>query len=207
MTTALACPVCGDGLTLQDLAAVCPSGHAFDRARSGYLNLLLSNKKQSAPGDSSTMMHSRRRFLQSGAYDPMAAAANSAVLDTLAGRAESHVADLGCGEGDFTASLHRAAAAELPVHTRYGVDISRHGIKMATSYDRGVHWVVASLHRTPFLPRTLDVVLTMFAPIDPADVRRIVRDDGALVTLTPGPDHLDALRGVIYRSVRPHPAV
>src|SRR5438270_5693767 len=121
MTTALACPVCGDALTLQELAAVCPSGHAFDRARSGYLNLLLSNKKQSAPGDSPAMMHSRRRFLQGGWYDRMAAAANTAVLDMLAGRTASHVADLGCGEGYFTASLHRAAGAALSAHTCYGV--------------------------------------------------------------------------------------
>jgi 23S rRNA (guanine745-N1)-methyltransferase len=45
----------------------------------------------------------------------------------------------------------------------------------------------------------------MFAPIDAADVRRVVRDDGALVTVTPGPDHLDALRAAIYTSVKAHP--
>ena len=75
---------------------------------------------------------------------------------------------------------------------------------MATSYDREIRWVVASLHRSPFLPRSLDVVLSMFAPIDAADVRRVVRDDGALVTVTPGPDHLDALRAILYSDVQPH---
>ena len=45
----------------------------------------------------------------------------------------------------------------------------------------------------------------MFAPIDAADVRRVIRDDGALVTVTPGPDHLDALRIIIYTSVKPYP--
>ena len=47
---------------------------------------------------------------------------------------------------------------------------------MATTYDRDITWVVASLHRSPFLPRSLDVALSMFAPIDASDVRRIVRD-------------------------------
>jgi 23S rRNA (guanine745-N1)-methyltransferase len=32
----------------------------------------------------------------------------------------------------------------------------------------------------------------------------VLRRDGALVTLTPGPDHLDALRAIIYPSVVPH---
>jgi 23S rRNA (guanine745-N1)-methyltransferase len=76
---------------------------------------------------------------------------------------------------------------------------------MATAYDRGITWVVASLHRSPFLPRSLDVALSMFAPIDASDVRRIVRDDGAFVTVTPGPDHLDSLRAIIYTAVKPHP--
>ena len=206
--TALMCPVCGSGLTLRETTAGCVSGHAFDRARSGYLNLLLSNKKQSKePGDSADMMRSRRAFLQGGFYDRMAEAANAAVIETLAGRTDGRVADLGCGEGFFTARLNGALiAATTPVGVCYGVDISRPGIRMATAYDRGITWVVASLHRSPFLPRSLDVVLSMFAPIDAPDVRRIVRDDGAFVTVTPGPDHLDALRAIIYTSVKPHPS-
>jgi 23S rRNA (guanine745-N1)-methyltransferase len=205
-TTVLACPVCGAELAARAADAACVNGHAFDRARSGYLNLLLSNRKQSKePGDSPDMMRSRRAFLQGGFYDRMAEAANAVVVEMLAGRADSQVADLGCGEGFFTARLHRAIVAAESMCTCYGVDISRPGIKMAASLDRDITWVVASLHRSPFLPRSLDVALSLFAPIDASDVRRIVRDDGALVTVTPGPDHLDALRHIIYTSVKPHP--
>ena len=206
MTTVLACPVCGAELTIRAADAACPNAHSFDRARSGYLNLLLSNKKQSAePGDSVDMLNSRRAFLRAGFYDQMAAAANTAVAAIVSGRTEIHVADLGCGEGYFTALLHRALVSASPAHACYGVDISRPGIKLATTYDRAINWIVASLHHSPFRPRSLDVVLSMFAPIDAADVRRIVRDEGALVTVTPGPDHLDALRHIIYPSVKPHP--
>ena len=197
--TVLACPVCDASLTIGATAATCPNGHAFDRARSGYLNLLLSNKKQSAePGDSPAMMQSRRAFLRGGFYDPMAAAASGAVTELVAGRPQAQVADLGCGEGFFTARLP-------PALDRYGIDISRPGIRMATALDRRIHWIVASLHRSPFQPRSLDVALSIFAPIDAADVRRVIRDDGAFVTVTPGPDHLDALRSIIYSSVKPHP--
>jgi 23S rRNA (guanine745-N1)-methyltransferase len=199
--------VCDADLTVGATEATCPNTHSFDRARSGYLNLLLSNKKQSAePGDSPAMLHSRRTFLQGGFYDPIAAAATATVAEILAGRGEAHAADLGCGEGFFTARLQHtlAAATSLPPAC-YGVDISRPGIKMATAYDRAITWIVASLHRSPFRPQSLDVILSMFAPIDAADVRRVVRDDGALVTVTPGPDHLDALRVMIYTSVKPHP--
>lgn len=205
MNTVLACPVCGSALTLDAARAACASNHTFDRARNGYLNLLLSNKKQSAePGDSLAMLQSRRAFLERGYYDQMAAAAITAVGDCLAQIApsavEPHIADLGCGEGFFTARM--SAALIGPVY--YGVDISRPGVKMAASHGRAINWVVASLHRSPFLPISLAVALSVFAPIDAVDVRRVIRDDGALITVTPGPDHLDALRSIIYTAVKPH---
>lgn len=206
MPSVLACPVCAADLVIGATDAACAHGHAFDRARSGYLNLLLSNKKQSAePGDSPAMMQSRRVFLQGGFYDRMADAASGAVAGALTGRSDASIADLGCGEGFFTARMHQAVAGASPPHACYGVDISRPGIKMAAASARGINWVVASLHRSPFHARSLDVVLSIFAPIDAGDVRRIVRDDGVLITVTPGPDHLDALRGMIYTSVKPHP--
>src|SRR3954468_14340145 len=206
MISVLACPVCGAALTIGASDAACPAGHRFDRARGGYVNLLLSHQKQSAePGDSRAMLRSRRAFLQGGFYDRMAAAVDTVMGDVLASRVEPHVADLGCGEGYFTTGLHRALNASGCTHACYGIDISRAGVRMAAASDRGITWAVASLHRSPFQPRSLDAVLTMFAPIDAPDVRRIVRDEGALVTVTPGPDHLDGLRSVIYTTVTPHP--
>ena len=212
MNTVFACPVCGAALTLDAAAATCANKHTFDRARNGYVNLLLSNKKQSAePGDSLAMLQSRRAFLEGGYYDQMAAAAITALADVVSSAAvpsdgERHIADLGCGEGFFTARAHAALATATTVPpTFYGVDISRPGIKMAASRGQDIRWIVASLHRSPFLPASLSAALSVFAPIDAADVRRVLRDDGALITVTPGPDHLDALRIIIYSSVKPHP--
>ena len=88
----LACPVCAEALTLRAADAVCPKAHTFDRARSGYLNLLLSNKKQSAePGDSTAMLQGRRAFLQARFYDAMAEATATTVSGILEGRSYAHV--------------------------------------------------------------------------------------------------------------------
>ena len=202
----LKCPVCDAPLTWSTRSATCPQDHTFDIARTGYLNLLLPNKKHSRePGDSPGMLRSRRAFLQAGFYDRVASAVNSAVVDVLSGREHVNVADFGCGEGFFLAGLKRDLdRAAIRPHGWFGVDISRTGIRMATTYDRDVRWVVASLHESPFLPQSLDVVLSMCAPIAAADLRRVLRHDGALVTVTPGPGHLDALRALIYPSVVPH---
>lgn len=36
-----ACPVCGGPLSRNGGSFACPKGHSFDRAKSGYINLLL----------------------------------------------------------------------------------------------------------------------------------------------------------------------
>src|SRR5258708_31594670 len=147
MTSVLACPVCDAELTSRATDAACPNGHAFDRARSGYLNLLLSNRKQSKePGDSPDMMRSRRTFLHGGFYDRMAEATNAAVIEIVAGRTDGSVADLGCGEGVFTACLPRAlVAAAAPRGPCYGVDVSPPGLTIATASHRGATSGVARL--------------------------------------------------------------
>ena len=204
-TTILKCPVCDRALTIGNASATCDRGHAFDLARSGYLNLLLPNQRHSPePGDSPAMLNSRRTILQAGFYEALASGTHTAVAQVLAERGAGHIADLGCGEGFFLDSVARRMATGAGGHHYYGVDISRTGIKMATVYGSGVRWVVASLHDSPFLPQSLDVVLSTFAPIAVEDVRRILRPDGALISVTPGPDHLDALRAIIYPTVVPH---
>lgn len=207
MSSILACPVCGLALEVHATNATCSNAHAFDRARTGYLNLILANKKQSAePGDSPAMLSSRRAFLDAGFYDQMSDAATDAVMACINRRAqEAHVVDLGCGEGFFTGRLKRALGESSLPASCYGLDVSRQGIKRASGRDRAMTWIVGSLHRCPFLAQSVDVALTIFAPIDPDEVHRILRPEGAFVTVTPGPDHLDELRAMIYSSLRPHP--
>jgi 23S rRNA (guanine745-N1)-methyltransferase len=206
MPSILKCPVCAAPLNVESSRVACERGHSFDIARQGYVNLLLPDKRRGdEPGDSPDMMRSRRAFLRAGFYDGVAAAAADALNAAIAGREQTRVADLGCGEGYFLACTKRALSARhTPGDEWYGVDISRTGVRMATEYDRGVTWVVASIHNSPFLAHSIDAILSMWAPIVPAEFHRLLRKDGAVVTVTPGPDHLDALRAVIYSSVEPH---
>lgn len=38
------CPVCGQPLFAEEKRYFCPKGHSFDRAKSGYVNLLQNQK-------------------------------------------------------------------------------------------------------------------------------------------------------------------
>ena len=48
----LICPICQQPLSALDNGVACPTGHRFDRARQGYLNLLpVQHKNSREPGD------------------------------------------------------------------------------------------------------------------------------------------------------------
>ena len=99
----LICPICGSKLNIPGKSCVCPSGHCFDIARQGYVNLLTVQQKHSLhPGDTREQVLSRREFLEAGFYAPIA----QTLIDTAKGLGISGpVLDVGCGEGYYSARL------------------------------------------------------------------------------------------------------
>src|ERR1051325_9426840 len=98
---------CREPLERTDKTFACPRGHAFDVARSGYLNLLQPHDRRSrSPGDSREAAESRRRALEAGYGD--------AIVRELAGIVAAlplpdrpAVLDVGCGEGSYLAEIAR----------------------------------------------------------------------------------------------------
>ena len=73
----LVCPLCAGGLRLDLRQVRCVSGHTFDVARQGYLNL--SGRGTPRNADTSAMVAARERFLAGGYYEAIA----GAVLDAV----------------------------------------------------------------------------------------------------------------------------
>lgn len=198
---ALACPL--DGKPLQRVAASwrCAAGHAFDVASQGYVNLLpVQNKRSRDPGDSKDMVAARRRFLNSGAYQPIAAAVSRAVLDGLPPAASC--LDAGCGEGYYLRQLC-AAAGERQRLALVGVDISKWAVLAAAKQERRPTWLVGSNAKLPVQSATLDRVLCLFGFPAYAEFARVIKPGGQLLLVDPGPDHLRELRQIIYPTLKP----
>ena len=83
MTDKWLCPVCGGILTPDGGSYRCDEGHCYDIAKSGYVNLIRSNK--SLHGDDRDMIRARNRFLDSGYYAPLRDALCGVLCETLAG--------------------------------------------------------------------------------------------------------------------------
>ena len=203
----LACPVCHAPLSQDDAGTrlACPAGHSFDRARQGYWNLLLAQRKRSRdPGDNNEMVQARKRFLDAGHYQPIAAQVNRLLLEQLGDLPEPRILDLGCGEGYYTAQLEAAlnAAGQAPLLA--GVDISKHAIKNACKRSSRIQWLVATGADLPLAEGALDALTLMFSRVMPEPMARVLKPGGLLLVVWPGPEHLLELRQLIYAQVQRH---
>ena len=199
----LACPLDGAPLQCQGSAWCCPAGHSFDIASQGYANLLPVHKKRSLdPGDSKEMVAARRRFLNAGFYQPIAAAVSRLVLADLPENATFSCLDAGCGEGYYVRQLMSALGVGQSV-ALLGLDISKWAVLSAAKQDKRPNWVVGSNANLPVLSGTIDRVLCMFGfPVYP-EFTRILKSGGLLLQVDTGPDHLRELREIIYPTLKP----
>ena len=202
--TALACPLDGAPLQRQGGSLRCANGHCFDVAAQGYTNLLpVQNKRSRDPGDSKEMVAARRRFLESGAYQPIAAAVSQAVLADLPPGSLACL-DAGCGEGYYLRQLADAAerSSEQQTLALLGLDISKWAVISAAKRDKRSNWIVGSNANLPVPTAALDRVLCMFGFPVYAEFARVLKTGGLLLQVDAGPDHLRELRETIYPTLK-----
>ena len=209
---ALSCPLDGDPLKRFDSLWRCAAGHSFDIAREGYIHLLPVQKKRSRdPGDSKAMIAARRRFLNSGSYQPIAAAVNQAVLAGLSTDGSISCLDAGCGEGYYLRELANAANTTGAANAEQtlsvlGLDISKWAVISAAKQQPGPCWVVGSNANLPVQSCSLDRILCLFGFPVYAEFARVLKPGGVLLQVDAGPDHLRELREIIYPSLKPERA-
>ncbi|OEE70016.1 23S rRNA (guanine(745)-N(1))-methyltransferase [Enterovibrio norvegicus FF-33] len=209
------CPLCQQPLFLKERTYKCTNNHQFDVAKEGYVNLLpVQHKRSKDPGDNKEMMQARRQFLNGGHYQPM----RDAVCDLLTGLLAEHtmvegksqtysqLLDIGCGEGYYTSHFANALShTEAQSGTKVvGLDISKVMIRHAAKRYPECDFLVASSQRLPFADAQLSAVVRIYAPCNGEELQRTIKDNGVVVTVTPGPRHLYQLKEGIYDGVKLH---
>lgn len=190
------CPVCKQPLFQTEKICRCPQGHSYDLASEGYVYLLPPNKKHSkAPGDNKQMVAARRSFLETGAYQPFSDTLNRLALHLMQDVPEPVVLDAGCGEGYYTGRLADAFQRKADI---YGFDISKCAVRAAAKRYKSLHFAVGSSFDIPFANAGADLLVNVFAPIVPEEMKRVVRPGGALILAVPGERHLYGLKEILY---------
>ncbi len=170
---------------------LCPRGHSFDVARSGYINLLQPQDRRSKqPGDTPEAVAARRRLHDRGVTGPL--------LDGIAELAQVSTGDIvldaGCGDGFYLGSLARESGC-----AGHGVDISIPAVEAAARrYPPGesrCEWLVANADRfVPYADRSFSLVLSITGRMNAAEFRRVLRDDGRLLVALAAPHDMIELR-------------
>ena len=195
----LRCPVCGEELSRADGSLRCRNGHSFDIARHGYASLVAGVRPTS--GDDAPMVQARRRVLETGIYAPIVAEVVS--LTTAPVPPPSTVLDAGCGTGNYLAAVMDA----LPTARGLGLDSSTYALRAAARAHPRAAAIACDLFRPiPVAADSVDLVLDVFAPRNPAEFRRVLRPDGMLAVTRPTERHLAQLRRHIKGMVGIDPA-
>ncbi len=192
MESFLLCPVCGMRLSRQEKVFSCVNRHSFDMARRGYVNLL-TGTAGATHGDNRAMITARRRFLSRGFYAPLqkAVAARAASLLEKGGV----LLDAGCGEGYYTEAIAAACGCRV-----FGFDISKEALALCGNALKDATLAVASVYHLPFPDGGADLVSCIFAPLALSEYARVLRKDGSLILVIPGPSHLFAMKSMLYET-------
>ncbi|WP_068271561.1 putative RNA methyltransferase [Aldersonia kunmingensis] len=184
----LRCPVCEGTLLAEDARLQCERGHSFDIARQGYVALLAGRSPM--VGDTVAMVDARVRFLAAGHYDPIAAA----VADLIArlGGHQRRILDIGAGTGFYLSRV----LDQLPDAVGIGLDVSKPAARrLARAHERAAAVVADAWQGLPVRDDSMSAVLTVFAPRNAPEIRRVLAPGGAFLVVTPTTRHLRELIG------------
>ena len=215
----LACPTCGARMTRRGMSLICPSGHTFDVARAGYVNLLPPGKEKNArTGDEKPMIRARADFLACGHYSRISTRlaeliAQNTDTDSIA------VCDMGSGEGHHTLNIAETLGRGYRRTVAFGADASKYGAECASKLSRAkgfmpqdgigaecgyevqAYFAPANIFRLPAADGAFDACISMFAPIAWEESRRVLKEGGILAVTSSEKDHLREMRGIIYDDV------
>jgi 23S rRNA (guanine745-N1)-methyltransferase len=183
----LRCPVCAAELARVGASLRCPEHHSFDIARHGYASLLSDGRARS--GDDAPMTRARLRFLEGGHFAPIRAAI--ADLATRPPRPPATVLEVGCGTGYYLAG----ALDAVPDTRGLGLDSSVRALRAAAKVHPRAAAATWDVFRPfPIAHGSVDLVLDVFAPRNPAEFHRVLDREGRLIVVRPDEGHLAELR-------------
>ena len=167
----------------------------YDISASGYINL--ASPKQCGGGDTKGAVKARSVFLDCGYYKPIA----DKTVELLAKYASDApvVIDAGCGEGYYTLQIAKNADVAI------GFDISKFAVEAAAKRAKrecvnNAAFCVASVYTMPIFDGAADAVVNIFAPCVDEEYLRVLKQNGVLIVVQAGKEHLMGLKKALYDS-------
>ena len=206
MRSLFRCPLCAQPLERGDRIYTCPSGHSYDCSAEGYTHLLPANRKHSKnPGDDKQMVAARSVFLEKGYYEPLRNALAETALHLTSNITCPALLDSGCGEGYYTAGLHRKLC-EAGLHPiTAGIDISKFALRRAAKRLPEGEFAVASAYHLPLHDASIHLLTNVFSPLSADEFARVVMPGGHFLYAVPSERHLWQMKQLLYEQPYENP--
>ena len=189
-----ACPICSAPLFVREPFLACENGHAFSMPRKGVPVLMKTQLKKSRVYDTELFLN-RRKIIMGGHYAPVYAQIAEFVQHCAAPRV---LLDIGCGEGSHTKLIKQALGGGIKT---LGFDISHDAISLASDYIlSSAFFFVADATRVPLTDKSVDVIIDFLSPYQALETRRVLKDDGLFIKITPNAPYLHELRDALQIS-------
>lgn len=176
----LSCPLCHAPFSLEPYALRCENKHTFNLNKKGYVNFLQT--KADTEHYTKKMFEPRRRLIAAGMYAPVLKEIETALLP-------GNLLDVGTGEGKFLELLSYQG-------NKFGFDIAKDGIEMATDLPFSAFLSLADLTRLPFADASISSVLNIFTPSNYKEFNRVLQSEGNIIKIVPDRYYLQELRKV-----------
>ena len=189
------CPLCNAKMTVSDdekrLYCLGERAHSFDFSSKGYVNFAIN---KGVTGDSKEAVRSRSDFLNKGYYKP--------ICDSLCELLKKYspngfLIDAGCGEGYYTKRIADMGYSVL------GIDLSKFAInstalRLQIKHNNDSFACVGSIFKIPVRENSADAIVSIFAPCSEKEMGRVLSDDGIIVIVSAGGEHLMGLKRALY---------
>ncbi len=195
--TGFICPVCKKPLMKVNKSEKCENNHLYDVSKTGYINLLMSQKtKDKNHGDDKLMVKARRDFLDKGYYTILLNKISETVIQYC--NENSVILDAGCGECFYTSNIYDTLCTAGIKTTMLAIDISKNALSLAKNRNPDINRSVASIFDIPVADSSCDIILNIFAPFCSAEFLRLLKVGSILIQVIPLENHLWSLKKIVY---------
>lgn len=189
------CPVCREVLIRNEKTLKCSKNHSYDISKSGYVNLLMSQKSKNH-GDDKLMVRARRDFLNEGYYEPLRNGLMKACLD-FSGNSPV-ILDAGCGECYYTSGIYEHLINNNRNPEVFAIDVSKNALDCSKNRTLKIKKAVASIFSIPVENDFCDILLNIFAPFCKDEFLRVLKPGGIFIQVIPLENHLFSLKKAVY---------
>ena len=188
----LMCLICKNSLTILNHELICTNNHVFTISKKGTLFLVNSSNFKNSLIYNTTLFKNRRQFINKNyynlVYDEIAKFINSMSKNNI------NILDLGSGEGTH---MHKILERVNKNWNLISIDYSRDAINLATDYTENNICIIGDINNLPLIDKSIDVVVDFLSPFNNEEVKRVLKDNGIIIKITPGNKYLNELRHVL----------